>query len=153
MDKPERKKSRAPWKTGSIKRGPCPEILYSPNFKSSYERNVYRVLIKLGFRPQYEARRFDFPSPYRKAHEYTPDFLCMDPVKPGNTYFEVKGWMDGASKTKLLGFKKYFPFESSRLIIVTVKKNFEWIEDKIGCEMWDYRELRRQVSGLVAWED
>jgi hypothetical protein len=71
---------------------------------------------------QYEPRVFEFPIRHGTTR-YTPDFLCTV-GKPGvtwDTWYEVKGYMDSRSATKIKRFKKYFPNEN---LIVIDKKWF-----------------------------
>lgn len=133
------------------KRGPCKEIWGSPNFKSTYERNVYRVLRCLGS-VEYEPGEYKFEPPYRRCLGYSPDFMLTD--KNGTTIFEVKGWLDGPSKTRLSGFKKHYPGMIGRFVVVTTgKNNIEWLRLNIGCEIWDYSKLKQQSSALgLEWE-
>lgn len=140
-------------KGNKIVAGPCPEIIGSPHFRSAWERNVYRALYKLGYATTilYEPKTFVFPTPYRKCLDYKPDFL-IDRETPREKWIEVKGWLDGKSKTKLQGFKKHFPTEASRLLVITEKYYMGWVQENIGCEVWDYHVLKRQAGSYVAWE-
>ena len=68
---------------------------------------------------------------------------------------EVKGWLDGPSKTRLQGFQKHFPDLARMLLIVTRdRKNIEWVKTHLPeAELWDYPVIRRQLGFLVAWEE
>lgn len=135
-----------------MKRGRCEEIVGSPNFKSSWERNVYRVLHRLYDKIEYEPKRFEFKTPYRKHTGYTPDFICEH---AGASYppviYEVKGWLDTRSQSKLLGFKRDFPDVAKTTYIVTIKKNRDWVL-KHGFNYVDYDGLRASWVGKVKWE-
>lgn len=63
----------------------------------------------------YEPREFWFPGIKRGAVSYKPDFLAVDRSGVA-TWYEVKGYMDARSKTKLKRFSKHFPDE--KLIVI-----------------------------------
>ena len=53
-------------------------------------------------------------------------------------WIEVKGWMDGKSKTKLKRFKDQYPDEYNKLQLITQK---------------EYNEIKRKVSNYIKnWE-
>ncbi len=135
------------------KRGPCPELVGSPVFKSGWERNVYRVFCYLKYEVQYEPERFRFPEPYRRSIDYCPDFFIRKGTE--ERLVEVKGWLDGPSKTRLQGFRKFYPERAKRLLIVTRDRgNTEWVRNHLpGTEVWDYPVIRRQLGFLVDWEE
>jgi predicted nuclease of restriction endonuclease-like RecB superfamily len=57
---------------------------------------------------EFEAEVFVFHGVTRGAHTYRPDFKVQE-VDGRIVYHEVKGWMDGPSKTRLKRMKKYYP--------------------------------------------
>ena len=62
---------------------------------------------------------------------YKPDFLVIE--SNGNeTFYEIKGWMDPKSKTKIKRMAKYH--ESVKLIVIDAKA---------------YKRLSIQVRGLI----
>lgn len=134
------------------KRGPCSEIPDSPIFKSTWERNVYRAFLRLGYSVRYEPERFRFPVPYRRSIDYCPDFWARK--DNAERWVEVKGWLDGPSKTRLLGFRKYYPEHASKLLVVTRgRSNIDWIRLRLpDAELWDYPVIKRQLGFLVHWE-
>lgn len=134
------------------KKGPCSEIISSPIFKSTRERNVFRVLRHFGA-IEYEPQRFVFNPPYRRCLDYQPDFI-VDRGLLKEFIVEVKGWLDGPSKTRLSGFKKHYPELVKKLIVITTgKKNTEWLELNIGCQVWNYNSLREKACYLgEIWE-
>lgn len=81
--------------------------------RSTWEANVARVLVMLQERGlvekwEYEPDEFEFESIKRGTRFYKPDFKVwfpeMDPV-----YWEVKGYLDPVSKTKLKRMARYYP--------------------------------------------
>jgi len=88
--------------------------------KSSWERRYanYLEILKKGNAIndwQYEVDTFWFDKIKRGVRSYTPDFKIF--FSDGSIeYHEVKGWMDGRSKTKIKRMKKYHP--SVKLIII-----------------------------------
>lgn len=57
---------------------------------------------------EYEPKTFWFEGVKRGVMSYLPDFRVTE--EDGSyTYYEVKGWMDSKSKTKLARMKKHFP--------------------------------------------
>lgn len=82
-------------------------------FRSAWEANYARYLNWLieqgeiqGW--EYEADVFVFHGETRGAITYRPDFKVTE--RDGEiVYHEVKGWMDGPSKTRLKRMKKHYP--------------------------------------------
>lgn len=95
-------------------------------FRSSWEANVARLFNHLGMLWQYEPTRYVFPDDGDGVLSYCPDFLLTD---SGNIV-EVKGWMDEKSLIRLQKFKKYYPQEYEKLLLVdehtyrTIEKDF-----------------------------
>ena len=82
-------------------------------FRSSWEANYARYLNwlvrkKQLLRWEYEPKTFRFEGVTRGPYTYTPDF-CLYTVDGGVVYHEVKGWMDGPSKSRIARFRKFFP--------------------------------------------
>ena len=81
--------------------------------RSSWEANYARYLNWLQARGEirgweYEPDVFLFEGYTRGARAYTPDFKVTE--KNGEViYHEVKGWMDGPSKTRLKRMAKHYP--------------------------------------------
>lgn len=65
---------------------------------------------------EYEPRIFNFPKDSYKAgpFAYKPDFFITN--KNDQEWHEVKGWMNGSSKSKLKRFAKHFPDEKLTVI-------------------------------------
>ena len=85
--------------------------------------------------------------------------------------FEVKGYLDQRSKTKLKRFRKYYPDDFARLWFVVrhdpqaagilgkrTRKTtaHSWLVSALGVppeRILFYDQLRRDYRGLVKWED
>ena len=109
-------------------------------FRSSWESNFARYLNWLQEnkeidRWEYESERFEFKGIKRGSQSYLIDFKVYEnngTVK----YYEIKGWMDQKSKTKLKRMAKYYP--DIKIIIIEKKQ---------------YMEIGRKVSGMIkGWE-
>lgn len=140
---------------GASKPGRCPEIENSPWFRSKSERNVFRALRFLypNHEILYEKTVLRFPEPYRRALDYKPDFAVTKALVCDPLLVEVKGWLDGKSKTRLLGFKKYYADLVPKLLVITEgRANREWIQTKLGCPVWDLETMKRQLQFRVVWE-
>lgn len=91
-------------------------------FRSKWEANVARVLALLLDRGAvyawaYEPREFEFFEIRRGTRFYLPDFqVWSDPER--YQWWEVKGWMDKTSRIKIDRFRKYYPGEAAKLVII-----------------------------------
>lgn len=103
----------SPEKAYSRTKGGRREDLDNRYFRSAWEANYCRYLNWLVEQGQiisweYEADVFVFHGETRGAITYRPDFKVTE--KDGSVvYHEVKGWMDGPSKTRLQRMKKHYP--------------------------------------------
>src|SRR5690606_3943404 len=59
---------------------------------------------------EYEPKTFWFDEIKRGTKSYKPDFFVQH-MDGSTEWHEVKGYLDGKSKTKLKRFQKYFPQE------------------------------------------
>lgn len=86
---------------------------------------------------EYEPQLFKFPKePYRTGpFEYLPDFRVTD-SHGDQIWYEVKGYMNAASKKKLTRFKKHFPNE----VIEIVDKR------------WFYQARKNKLHKIIGWE-
>jgi len=84
---------------------------------------------------EYEADSFYFNKIRSGVRKYTPDFKVY--LLDGSIeYREVKGWMDGRSRTKIRRFRKYYSGE--RLVVVGKR---------------EYNNLKK-IRGLIKnWRD
>jgi len=108
--------------------------------RSSWEANIARYLDwlisnKQIYRWEYESDEFEFPV-RRGARFYRPDFKIWDQENSKPYYWEVKGYMDSKSKTKLKRMRKYYP----EVKIVLVDRE-------------QYRAIEKDVADLIpGWE-
>lgn len=124
----DRMMGRKPWRYNDsanpysrCKMGRRPD-LNNVFFRSSWEANIARYLNFLveqgeALRWEYEPITFEFHAIKRGTRSYTPDFRIW---KPNGDYewWEVKGWMDAKSKTRLKRFAKYYPEENDKLSLI-----------------------------------
>jgi len=82
-------------------------------FRSRKEANIARWLNFLNVRWEYESREFEFPV-RRGIRFYTPDFWLPD----DEIFYEIKGWLNPESVTKLRRFRKFYPDEFQRLSVI-----------------------------------
>jgi hypothetical protein len=101
-------------------------------FRSSWEANYARYLNYIKEPWEYEPKEFEFPIK-RGNRTYKPDFWL--PKK--QNWIEIKGYMDQKSKTKLNRFKKYYPEEFEKLIIITEQ---------------EYKEIAKYKGLIPYWE-
>ena len=101
----------------------------------AWEANVARYYNYLGIEWQFEPKTFIFENIKRGSVSYTPDFYLPKEDK----WVEVKGWMDGKSKTKLKRFKEQYPDEYAKLQLIT-EKEYKEIQRKLACfiKNWEY---------------
>lgn len=103
-------------------------------FRSAWEANIARYYNFIGVKWEFEPKTFIFHNITRGSVSYTPDFYLPEEDK----WVEVKGWMDGKSKTKLKRFKQQYPDEYNKLQLITEK---------------EYNEIKRKVSNYIkSWE-
>jgi hypothetical protein len=132
--------------------------------RSGWEANMMR-LFKSGLiafkSPEYEPETFsftDFVPPKGAALSYTPDFRVTKGKK--KMWVEVKGnWLRGQDKTKLRRFKKFYPDEFKKLIVVVSSKATKtakfFIEelDLSEDQVLEYNTFKKLYSGKVPhWE-
>lgn len=107
--------------------------------RSAWEANYARYLNWLVEQGEiegweYEADTFIFHGVTRGAYSYTPDFKVTN--RGGSVeYHEVKGWMDGKSKTRLKRMTKFYP--DVKVIVIG--------ED-------EYKSLARWKGLIPEWE-
>lgn len=83
----------------------------------------------------YEPDVFWFDGIKRGVNNYKPDFKVEE--NDGSTvYYEVKGYMDSKSKTKIKRMAKYHP----DITLIVIKRK-------------EYNDIAKKVSGLISgWE-
>lgn len=123
---------------GRYKGGHRPDLGFY--VRSQWEANVARYIKFLmqkgevkGF--EYEADTFEFTNIKRGTRSYTPDFKIYN--NDGSLeYWEVKGFMDQVSKTKLKRMAKYYPDIPIRVI-----------------EREQYNEIKNWSRLIEHWDD
>lgn len=109
-------------------------------YKSSWEANIARYFEWLKKSEniaewEYEPETFWFDGIKRGVCSYLPDFRVTE-AGGDKTYYEVKGYMDSKSLTKLKRMRKYHP--DIKLILIDKKQ---------------YEAIRKSVSKIIAgWE-
>lgn len=122
-------------------RGGKREDLNDTYFRSAWEANFARYLNFLVdngdiMRWEYEVDTFEFSEIKRGTRSYTPDFKVFESEDAEPYYYEVKGWMDAKSKTRLKRMAKYYP--NVRVIVFGQK---------------EYTSLKKNLAGLIPnWE-
>lgn len=108
-------------------------------FRSKWEANYARYLEWLKARGEidsweHEPTTFWFKGVRRGTVSYLPDFRVIE--RGAEIYHEVKGWMDGKSKTKIKRMAKYHP--DVRLLVIDAKA---------------YRSIAKTMAALIPdWE-
>jgi hypothetical protein len=102
-------------------------------YRSRWEANYARYLEWLRERGeiqswQHEPRTFWFLAVKRGIRSYLPDFLVVE-KNGAERYYEVKGWMDAGSRTKLKRMAKYYPLVP---LILIDARNYKSIS-KVAC--------------------
>jgi len=130
--------------------------------RSAWEANMMRIFKtgSIGYmNPQYEPFIFSFvqwEKPRGQALSYTPDFKVF--TSKQDFWVEVKGnWLRAADKTKLRRFKKYYPQEFAKLIVVVSSKNTKTAKffKELGVldnYIIEYNDMKKRFSGLPNWE-
>lgn len=108
--------------------------------RSSWEANVARYLNflikqKTIFKWEYEPDTFWFENIKRGTRSYTPDFKIWDTEDGDPYYWEVKGYMDAKSKTKLKRMAKYHP----DVKVVVIGKD-------------EYNDIKKNKALIKNWE-
>lgn len=114
-----RKRLQASWKAGWREIGGR-KIYARSRWEANYGRYLeFQKVQGLISEWEHEPETFWFDKIKRGVCSYLPDFKVFH--KDGSSEFhEVKGWMDGRSKTKLKRMKKYHP--SIRVVLVDSKR-------------------------------
>ena len=111
-------------------------------FRSKWERNYARFLQyaksnQVIFDWQYEPKEFWFENIKRGVRSFKPDFLVIYHSKGLHSWYEVKGYMDSKSATKIKRMKKYYPEE---FLTIVDKKWFQMFEKEYASQLsgWEY---------------
>lgn len=108
--------------------------------RSTWEANFARYLNFLQekgsiFKWEYEPDTFWFENIKRGTRSYMPDFKVWDTEESTPYYYEVKGYMDKKSQTKLKRMSKYFPEIEIRII-----------------QSKEYKEISKYKNVIKNWE-
>lgn len=87
--------------------------------RSSWENNVILWLKKQKYKWEYEPQIFYFENIKRGTRGYTPDLKIWKGKKADYSWLEVKGYLKPQDRTKIKRFKKYYPEEFARLVVIT----------------------------------
>lgn len=141
---------------GSAKELPSPYNKFI--FRSLWERNIARWLCLYNREWTYEQRTFSFSGYDRKPFQYLPDFhLTKD-----NTFYEVKGYLNSAGRSKIIRFRKVYPEEFKLLKAIVSKNNKKGILffKNMDIPILFYEDIKldykKRVSDLKVqdnWED
>lgn len=144
-------------KFSRIKKGKRLDVHPTYNFKSPTEANFARILNSLGCEWTYEERVFTFEGYNTKPHVYIMDFVITKGCdRFHEMYYEVKGYMTPSSKQKLRRFKKQYPEEFSKTVVIIYskynKKDIEFC-NKLGYKYMFYDELSKEFKDSIPeWE-
>lgn len=123
--------------------------------RSSWEANLARVLWIHGIKFEFEPEIFTYPIK-RGVKGYVPDFRIGHPKSKDWAWIEVKGWLDARSKTKIRRFKKYYPDDFARLIMVVSKSSTDAKDfcETLGIPVIYYEDLRTSFKAILGthWE-
>ena len=111
--------------------GPAPDL--GPiEYRSSWERNIQRLLNHLNIGSRFEPRRFKL-APHLS---YLPDFELDEPNPWNCKWLEIKGRWNFLDQRKLTLFMQLFPQEK----LHTIASN-------------EYRQLAKQYKDIIShWE-
>lgn len=142
------------------KKGVRKDIHPTYSFNSATEANFARILDFVGAKWKYEERAFKFEGYKNKPFVYIMDFEITgkkklpDGLEHG--FYEIKGYMNAASRNKLRRLKKCYPEEFKRTTVVIYnkykKKDIEFCE-KLGYRYLFYDKLSDKYEPLIpTWE-
>lgn len=128
-------------------RGGKREDLGGVYFRSSWEANWARYLNWLISQDaikswSYETETYEFHSIKRGTRFYTPDFIVVE-NNDSITRYEIKGYMDARSTTKLNRMKKYYPGVK---IILIDKHAYRSIANKIASIIPGWESVRGKAA-------
>jgi len=125
------------------------EDLDNKFFRSMVEANYARYLNFLGHKWEYEPKDFYFDGIRHGTVSFTPDFYD----KTTNKWIELKGWFDLKSVTKIKRFKKFYPKEFSKLIIITQSKKSWQKAIELTLNVERYESIAKKCKYFIPnWE-
>lgn len=120
--------------------------------RSGWEANVCRVLREQGVVYEYEPKVFTFPGVKHGTVSYCPDLF----LPATGEWIEIKGMLDGKSKTMIRRFKKHYPeqFKKLKFIAGSEKTKAALFFLEQGVPPWAYyNELTKKYKKTLAhWE-
>lgn len=120
--------------------------------RSGWEANYLRYLKHQGKKYKYEPQVFPFLDVKHGTTSYCPDIY----VPSDDTWVEIKGMLDGRSKTQIRRFKKYYPAEFSKLRAVVGSpstKAAKFFESMGVPIIGYYNDLNKQFKKVIkGWE-
>lgn len=123
--------------------------------RSGWEASVLRWLNHMGIEWEYEPKRFYFDYK-RGARSYMPD-IYLPNYEGTDHWLEVKGRLPPSDKTKLRRFRKHYPDEFAKLMVIPPAKNSEaaaFCRDMNIPIMAYFNELKKEYRDLIpTWED
>lgn len=126
-------------------------------FRSAMEANFARILRHEKVAYKFEERTFFFHDYKNRPNQYTPDFeVASEHNKFPSGWYETKGWLDGKSRSKMRRFKKHYPDDFNKTIIVVYRKTDKaaiTFCQKEGYKFMLYDQLTEKYAPLIpTWE-
>lgn len=162
--KPKRSRTKAPTEPLIVhKRGPGSPFSHTKTLiaedigfltRSSWERNVIRILKIFEIPFEFEPLVFRFPIKSGSAKGYCPD-LRIRPSEGEYEFLEIKGWFDPRSALKIKRLRIHHPEEFKRLtlIIGKEKKSIEICQKLEVPKVLFYPELSHLYKSYIPnWE-
>jgi hypothetical protein len=120
-------------------------------FRSSWEANVARWLKYHKIDYMYEPKVFTYEKYKHGTVSYCPDFF----LPQTGQWYEVKGMLDGKSKTQIRRFKKHYPEEFKKLtaVVGSEKTKAAVFFKELGVPVISYNELNKTCKKTIpGWE-
>lgn len=120
--------------------------------RSGWEANTLRWLKHQGIPYKYEPKVFPFLDVKHGTTSYCPDIF----VPSDNVWIEIKGMLDGKSKTQIRRFKKYYPEEFKKLRAIVGSPNTKAAKffESMGVPILAYyNNMNREFKNVISnWE-
>lgn len=129
--------------------GPAEDLADGNHYRSTWERNIARLMGIRGIETAYEPKRFYF----RDIHEsYLPDWrlkgvapIMLDGQTYHEIYIELKGYLDNKSKRQLKNIRRYYAKKGVMVILIDAEQYKKLEQDfSEGIEGWEYERQFRQ---------
>lgn len=123
--------------------------------RSGWEACVLRWLNHVNIEWVYEPRRFYFDGVRRGAHSYMPD-IYLPNYEGSDRWLEIKGRLPPSDRTKLRRFRKFYPEEFQKLMMIPPSRNSEayaFCRDMEIPVLAFFRELDKEFRDVIPnWE-